>query len=133
MADQIVVEIDSSEETQVAMDEQVSNNPSVQDAEQRKDLKKNPNPMSTMPVVDPPDYQTTPPKETSNISRQLGASIGKKHSVVPITIPMEDMVSKCLGKISKPKKLKTKAMMEVDDETRHWVAKVAKPILDKDP
>lgn len=46
---------------------------------------------------------------------------------------MEDMVSKCLGKISKPKKLKTEAMMEVDDETGHWVAEIAKPISDKGP
>lgn len=32
----------------------------------------------------------------------------------------------------KPKRLKVEAMLEVDDNTRHWVAEMAKPISDKD-
>lgn len=50
----------------------------------------------------------------------------------PITIPMEDMVSKCLGKVSKPKKLKTQIIFEVDEASGHWIAEIAKPIPDRD-
>lgn len=42
---------------------------------------------------------------------------------------MEDMVIKCLKKVSKPKRLKTQTMLEVDEVTCHWIAEMAKPIL----
>lgn len=87
-----------------------------------------------MTIVNPPNAQTPPlPKEASNTSRCLGASIGKKRNIVPITVPMDDMVRNFLGKISKPKKLKMQAMMEIDEEIGHWITKVAKPISDRDP
>lgn len=89
--------------------------------------------MSILTIIDPRDAQTPPlSKETSSTSRWLGDSISKKHYIVPITILMEDMVSKFLGKIFKPKKLKTQAMVEVDEAIGHWVAKVAKPISARD-
>lgn len=92
-----------------------------------------PNPMSTLTIIDSLDAQTPPPsKENLSTPRWLGASIGKKRNVVPIIIPMEDMVRKCLGKVSKPKNLKMQVMMEVDKATGHWVAKVAKPISGRD-
>lgn len=55
-----------------------------------------------------------------------------KRSVVPIIIPMEDMVSKCLGKVSNPKKLKTHTILEVDESIGHWTTKIAKPIQGRD-
>lgn len=42
-------------------------------------------------------------------------------------------MSKCLRKTPESKKLKEEAMLEVDENTGHWVAEVARPILDKDP
>lgn len=76
--------------------------------------------MNTLLIITSPDAQTTtPPKETANAPRWLDATIGEKRSVVPITIPMEDMVSRCLRKASKPKMLKTQAMLDVDDTTGH--------------
>lgn len=76
--------------------------------------------MNTLVIVTSPDAQTTPPpKEPAIAPRWLEAAIGKKRSVVSVTIPIEDMVSRCLGKTSKPKKLKTQAMLDVDDTTGH--------------
>lgn len=134
VVNQIVVDLDLGEETEVMMEQQVLSNTPMQDMDAGKELEEEPNPMSTMTIVNPPDAQTPPlPKETSYTSRWLEASIGKKHNIVPITILMEEMVSKFLGKISKPMKVKVEEMMEVNDEIGHWIVEVAKRISDRDP
>lgn len=90
-------------------------------------------PMNTLVIVTSLDAQTTlPPKEPTITPRWLEVTIGKKRSVVLVTIPIEDMVSKCLGKTSKPKNFKTQAMLDVDDTTGHWIAEVAKTIPRRD-
>lgn len=90
-------------------------------------------PMNTLVIVTSPDVQTTPPpKEPTNALRWLEATLGKKQSVVLVTIPMEDMVNRCLGKASNPKKLKMQAMLELYEAAGHWMAEIAKPILGKD-
>lgn len=45
---------------------------------------------------------------------------------------MEDMVSKCLGKTPKSKKLKTTSRVDFDPDTRNWVVEVAYPLTDKE-
>lgn len=70
--------------------------------------------------------------ETSTIPKWLSTLLTKKRNLIPISIPMEDMVNKCLGRTSKSKRLKTEAMIDVDDQTCHWVANVARPLIDKD-
>lgn len=99
----------------------------TQDMDTGKEPEDELNPMRNLTIVNSPSTQTTPSsKEPSSAPPWLEAFIGKKCSVVPITIPMEDMVSKCLGKVSKPKKL------EVDEATGHWTTEIAKPIPGRD-
>ena len=38
----------------------------------------------------------------------------KKRSIVPISMPIDDLVSKCLGKMPKVKKARTKARINFD-------------------
>lgn len=121
------------EEAQVIMGESEANIPGAQDAGKEKEQpEENPNEATTLAIMDSSEYQTPPAKESPNVSRWLGASISKKQNIVPISVPMEDMVSKCLGKTHKSKKLKVEAMLEVDENIGHWVVEVARPISDKD-
>lgn len=83
-------------------------------------------------VIVTTNRQSPPPRETSIVPKWLSASLTKKMSVIPISIPMEDMIIKCLGRASKSKRLKTEVMINVDDQTGHWIAKVARPPTDKD-
>lgn len=116
------------------MVEPVADIPATQDANKQKEQPEdNPNQATTLAIMDSSEYQTPPAKESPNVSRWLGASISKKQNVVPINVPIEDMVSRCLRKMSKSKRLKVEAMLEVDENTGHWVAEMAKPISDKDP
>lgn len=52
--------------------------------------------------------------------------------MVPILVLMEDVVRKCLGRSTKPKQLKMESMIGFDEDTKHWIADIAKPIPDKD-
>lgn len=54
----------------------------------------------------------------------------KKRNIVPASITMEDMVSKCLGKTPKPKKSKTVSKNDFDVDSGDWVAKIAHPLTD---
>lgn len=76
--------------------------------------------------------QPSPPKEMSIVPKWLSTSLSKKQNVIPISIPMEYMVSKYLGRTSNSKKLKTEAMIDVDDQTGHWVVEESQPPMDKD-
>lgn len=49
----------------------------------------------------------------------------KKMNIVPIYIPVDDMVSKCLGKVSKAKRLKTVSKIDFDEDTGNWTAQIA--------
>lgn len=118
-----------SEEAQVIMGEPEVDIPTIQDADKQKEqLEDNLNQVATLAIMDSSDYQMPPVKESPNVSRWLGASINKKRNVVPISVPIEYMVSRCLEKTSKSKRLKEKAMLEVDENTGHWVVEMAKPI-----
>lgn len=59
-------------------------------------------------------------------------SISRKRNVVPILVSMEDTVSKCLGRSMKPKKLKTKSMIDFDENTKHWTTDITRPEPNKD-
>lgn len=95
------------------------NNHPIQDVDKEKEFEENQDPMSTMNIVDSTSYQMPLPKGSSSASIGLEASISKKCRVVPITIPIEDMVNKCLAKKSKSKKLKTEVMIDIDDDIGH--------------
>lgn len=130
---QIVVDLDPSEEVKIIMDQRELNEPPTQDMDTGKEPEGEMNPMSTLTIVNSHSTQTTPSsKEPPRTPQWLEASIRKKCSVVPIIIPMKYMVSKCLGKVSKPKKLKTQTMLEVDEATCHWTVEIDKPIPDRD-
>lgn len=71
-------------------------------------------------------------KELTLAPKWLSDSITKKKNVVPILVSMEDAVSKCLGRATKPKKLKIEAMIDFDENTKHWTADIARPKPNKD-
>lgn len=54
----------------------------------------------------------------------------KKRNIVPTSIPIEDMVSKCLGKTPKAKKSKTVSKIDFDVDIKKWVAEIAHPLID---
>lgn len=51
--------------------------------------------------------------------------INNKRSIVLVSVPIDDMVSKCLGREVKIKKPKIEAMIDADEKTWHWMAQVA--------
>lgn len=53
------------------------------------------------------------------------ALANKKGNFVPVSISVEDMVSKCLGKVSKAKRLKTLSKINFDEDTGNWTTKIA--------
>lgn len=53
MVNQIVMDLDAGEETEVTMDQQVLSNPPVQDMDVVKEPEEDPNLMSTMTIVNP--------------------------------------------------------------------------------
>lgn len=71
-------------------------------------------------------------KELTLKSKWLSDSIIEKRNVVPISVSMEDAVSKCLGRSTKPKKLKTEEMIDFDESTKHWTTNIARPESNKD-
>lgn len=127
------MDLDPSEEPEQIMNSQDQSELGIQEMDTNEGVGSQQDPMNALVIVTSPDTQVTPPpKGSTNAPRWLEAAIGKKRSVVPITIPLEDMVNKCLGKALKPKKLKIQAMLDVDDTTGHWTVDVAKPILGRD-
>lgn len=52
----------------------------------------------------------------------------KKRNIVPTSIPVEDMVSKCLGKNPKAKKSKTMSKIDFDVDSGNRVAEIAYPL-----
>lgn len=60
----------------------------------------------------------------------------KKRNVVPILVALEDMMSKCLGKTPKVKKLKTISRINFDVDCGNWTAEIGRPLTNektKDP
>ena len=57
----------------------------------------------------------------------LENSIEKKRSIVPLSMPIDDLVRKCLGKTSKVKRTRTKSRIQFDKKSGHWFAKIAMP------
>lgn len=105
---QVVVDLDPSEEIEETMDPHNLDEPEMQEMDTSKKEERRQDPMNTMVVVTSPDIKITPPpKDPTSAPGWLEVAVGKKWSVVLITIPMEDMVSRCLAKASKSKKLKT--------------------------
>lgn len=116
----VVVDLDPSEEPEQIMDPQDHSEPQIQEEDTNEGVGTRQDPMNALVIFTSPDTQVTlPPKGSTNAPRWLEATIGKKRSVVSVTIPLEDMVSKCLGKASNPKKIITQAMLDVDDTTGH--------------
>lgn len=60
----------------------------------------------------------------------LETSIEKKRTLVPISMPIDDLVSKCLGKPSKTKRAKTESRLNFDKNSGHWTTEIAKPLKD---
>lgn len=58
-------------------------------------------------------------KELTLAPKWLNDLITKKRNVVPISVLMEDVVSKWLGRSMKPKRLKIKTMIGFDEDTKH--------------
>lgn len=54
----------------------------------------------------------------------------KKRNIVPTSISIEDMVSKCLGKTPKANKSKTMSKSDFDVDNGNWVAEIAHPLTD---
>ena len=52
----------------------------------------------------------------------------KKRSIVPISMPIDDLVSKCLGKTPKVKKVRTEAKINFDKSSGRWAAEIATPL-----
>ena len=57
----------------------------------------------------------------------LETSIEKKRSLVPLSMPIDDLVSKCLGKSSKTKRAKIESRLNFDKNSGHWTDEIAKP------
>ena len=51
----------------------------------------------------------------------------KKRSIVPISMPIDDLVSKCLGKTPKVKKARTESRINFDKASRRWTTEIATP------
>ena len=51
----------------------------------------------------------------------------KKRSIVPISMPIDDLVSKCLGKTPKVKKARTESRINFDKASRRWAVEIATP------
>ena len=60
--------------------------------------------------------QTPPPKDNHDVPNWFELSVSKKRSLVPVTLPVGDMVSKCLGKTPKTKRPKIETMLNIDDQ-----------------
>lgn len=54
----------------------------------------------------------------------------KKRNIILASIPIEDMVSKCLGKTPKARKSKTMSKIDFDVDNGNWVAEIAHPLTD---
>ena len=74
----------------------------------------------------------TIPEKTPITPKWLEMSIAKKRSITPLYLPIDDLVSKCLGMSSKTKKLKNESMLEFDKDIGHWLEEIANLFQDKD-
>lgn len=74
---------------------------------------------------------TPPPKMIEGTSHSaatpkwLTTSVNKKRSSLPVTIPIQEMVAKYSEKNPKPKRFKTTAHLNNDEETGKWTAEIA--------
>lgn len=73
------------------------------------------------------NQQSPSPRETPTAPKWPSTSLTKKRNAIPISIPIEDMASKCLGRTSKSKRLKIETMIDVDEQKSHWITEVARP------
>lgn len=78
-----------------------------------------------------PTLQTPPSKDNHPVPNWFELCMSKKRSLVPTTLPVKDLVRKCLGKTPKTKRPKIEAILNIDDEIGQWVAKVMKPTTGK--
>lgn len=58
----------------------------------------------------------------------LETSIERKRSIVPISMPIDDLVSKCLSKTPKVKKARTEMRINFDKNSGRWAAEIATPL-----
>ena len=57
----------------------------------------------------------------------LETSMEKKRSIVPISMLIDDLVSKCLGKMPKVKKARIEARINFDKYSGQWAAEITTP------
>ena len=81
------------------------------------------NTMSAMALSSSPMLENPPPKENPLISNWFELLVSKKRSIVPVTLPMGDMVRKCLGKTPKNKREKIETILNINKNIGQWVAK----------
>lgn len=118
LASSLVVDLDSEEEIQETMDAQVQDQPLLDAADSGKEIMQPEDSKNTMVIVT--SVQQSPlPKEISTTPKWLSASLTKKRNIIPISIPMEDMIRKYLGRTPKSKRLKIETMIDVDEQTGH--------------
>lgn len=97
------MDLDPNEEPEQIMDLQDQSEPRIPEMDTNEGVGTQQDPMNALVIITSPDTQVTlPPKGSTNAPRRLEFVIGKR-SVVSVTILLEDMVSKCLGKALKPK------------------------------
>ncbi len=76
------------------------------------------NNLSVMSLSSSCVLQTPPPKENPSIPHWFELSVNKKRSIIPATLPIGDMVSKCLGKTPKTKRPKIETLLNIDEDTK---------------
>lgn len=65
--------------------------------------------------------------EEPTIPKWLETSVEKKRSLVPLSMPIVDLVSKFQGKPSKTKRTKTESRLNFDKNLRHQTTEIAMP------
>lgn len=88
------------------------------------------NDLSLMALSSSPIVQN-PPKDSPFVPNWFNLSVRKKRSIVPVTLPMGDMVRKFLGKTPKTKREKIKIVLNIDKNTGEWIGEVMKLATDK--
>lgn len=71
------------------------------------------------------------PQVPSGLVWLANMSSNIKRNIVPASIPIEDMVSKFLGKTPKMKKSKTMSKFDFDADSGNWIAEIACPSTDE--
>ena len=73
------------------------------------------------------NFSPTTNKEPTT-PKWLEKSVERKWSLVPLSMPIDDLVSKCLGRASKAKKARTESRIQFDKNSGHWSAEIAMPL-----